>query len=537
MSEIKRINEINYLLDNNRVFLSSGNINIFPCSRRGQYADIDEPIFYDPEARLNTERTNRIGAASNGFTDSFIESYTRNKDAEGNELSTSTLVFMLAGYRVEIKNLSTSIIDDLGVASDKIYAHLSLHKGVSLNVESYFTEILYRQSTELDQKNYLDVSYTDNAVEDGTGKKSVTDYFFVGVSFTNTPVVDADTINKAILEPHNLPLFEKVNGDWQIVQTSLLPKIAHGETENSIKVAGNVEITDGNLIVKNGITTRIGNLNVSEGGINATKGKITALNSQITNNIDTSTLKATTNIVTPLLKTNEITSDNSEIVVSKVLKVDTISSDSTNGLTVKQAAKLDKTLTVEGAAVVNDTLTTEKLVATKIDASTGEDKGEIKTPKLRVNTITSDTSTVTVDDKAVILSRDLSVLMKKSASPKDSAAVATIDKAVIGDLTVQKDDTNLTKSTGKITAGNLTVGQYINVGSPAIPTTTAGDVVAKNSIYAENNIVAKNTLKAPAIYQSVNSSDKPVPYIDIVERPDGQWQLQISRASTIEKEN
>ena len=122
-----------------------------------------------------------------------------------------------------------------------------------------------------------------------------------------------------------------------------------------------------------------------------------------------------------------------------------------------------------------------------------------------------------------------------AAASAAEAAKATIEQAVIGDLTV-KIDSKLKDSTGKINAdGYLTVGQYINVGSPAIPTQTAGDIVAKNSIYAENNIVAKSTLKAPAIYQTVNSSDKPVPFVDIVEQADGQWQLQISRASTIAK--
>ena len=113
--------------------------------------------------------------------------------------------------------------------------------------------------------------------------------------------------------------------------------------------------------------------------------------------------------------------------------------------------------------------------------------------------------------------------------PNPDPAKATIEQAVIGDLTVKKDS-ELNRSTGSIKADG-----YINVGSPVIPTKTIGDIVAKNSIFAENHIAAKNTIKAPAIYQTVNSSDKPVPVIDIVEQNNDIWQLQISRVSKIEK--
>ena len=606
MAEIKNINGIRLLYDINRVFLPSRNINVFPCSRRGREELEDTVKQYDPEARLNTERTNRLHTAINGFADSFISSF---------DVDTGIFIFVLAGYYIEVKNFNPADIAGALNATNKIYAHLSLYNNVSLSAEGYFTEILYRQFAAATDSNYLDISYPATTPEDD---------FFVGVSFT------AEEISDGVLPSHNLLLFTSSgDGSWKPVETSLLPKIEHGETENSIKlsgdfrvnhneqvsfnveqgiastptlktnrvtsdlinvgalqnneltntsgnivaknnitalgsmgtrndltvdrqahiknglivgnddtssrlpageikatvkvatpslqvntltsdsdvvtitenlkVTGNTEVTEGNLIVKNGITTRLGNLNVSEGNINVTKGKITTLN-----------LQATTEITTPTVKTNIITSDNTEIAIDKVLKVDAIESDSTNGLTV------------------NRKLTASKGVIVPANY-------EVRTPKVRVDTLTSDGSAISIDDKAVIMSRDLSVLMKKSGSPKDAAAVATIDKAIIGDLVVQKDDTNLTKSTGKITTGSLAVGQYINVGSPAIPTTTAGDIVAKNSIFAENHIAAKNTIKAPALYQTVNGSDKPVPFIDLVEQDGGQWQLQISRVNRIEK--
>ena len=72
MSNIIEINGVTFLPNNDRVFLQSKNINIFPCARRGQYGIVGSAKYYDPEARLNTERTNRIGTAINGFKDKFI---------------------------------------------------------------------------------------------------------------------------------------------------------------------------------------------------------------------------------------------------------------------------------------------------------------------------------------------------------------------------------------------------------------------------------------------------------------------------------
>lgn len=355
----------NFIKINERIFFKSSNVNIFPCSRRGHGVDEQHQTkFYDPEARLNTERTNRLHTAVNGFNDSFIRSFENN-----------TLTFVLAGYYIEVKNFVPSeIADSLGISADddKIYAHLSLHDQVSLRVTDYFTEILYRQSRETNDANSLDVTYEQ-------------DDFFVGVSFTSTDMERDSVDGTNDLAHHNLQLFSKSGDNWELVQTSLLPHIEHGDTADSIKVIG----------------------------------KITTLNLDVDTNIDTDTLKASTEITTPRLTTNDT---NTEIVVDRVLKVNTINSDSANGLTVKQAAKLEKTLTVEGATTIKDTLTVEKLVATKLDEGTGEDKGEVKTPQLRVNRITSDTGTITIDNK------DLVVNNKKVSAKEVSAKVVAADK-------------------------------------------------------------------------------------------------------------
>lgn len=218
------INDNGLLINNSRVFLRSEDINVFPCSRRGQNLAADSVKYYDPEARLNTERTNRLHTAVNGFKDSFISNYNS---------ITNNMVFVLAGYRIETKNFNPSVIAEaLGPDTTALYAHLRLHTNVSLDAGDYFTEMLYRQSDSNDDKNYLDVSYVD-------GSRSGD--FFVGVSFTNELVDD----NDPTVTVHNLPLFSYADGEWQLVQTSLLPKIEHGETADSLKVKGDFTVTHG----------------------------------------------------------------------------------------------------------------------------------------------------------------------------------------------------------------------------------------------------------------------------------------------------
>lgn len=264
MAKILKINETTILIDNSRVFLPSNSIKIFPCSRRGQYSDTGSAEYYDPEARLNTERTNRISTAINGFTDSFIV----NREFNDND----TLVFALAGYRVEVKNfIPSAIATALNITGGKIYAHLSLHEGISLNVEGYHTEILYRQSSETAQKNYLDVTYSSDGLKED---------FFVGISFTNDGNTK-DTLANTILTEHNLALFEKSSNSWELVQTSLLPIIKHGETPDSIivgelNIRGQMHIpaVDTDIIVTK--NARIGSLIVTSDGFDNSSGTITA---------------------------------------------------------------------------------------------------------------------------------------------------------------------------------------------------------------------------------------------------------------------
>jgi hypothetical protein len=615
MAEIKRIGEVNFLVTNNpsnqndiRVFLPSKNINVFPCSRRGQYEDEKIPKHYDPEARLNTERTNRIGTAINGFKDSFI--------ANNSFVPGDTLTFVLAGYRIAAKGFNPADIATALNLTDEdavIYAHLSIHTGVSLAIDDYETEILYRQSDLLVKKNYLDVSYPNNTER--------VDDFFVGVSFTaNEEARDAGAT------PKHLALFSTVNGEWQLVQTSLLPKIEHGETEDSIKVSGDFTVNHGDqesfkvseneTTLTNSFTIKrvsdegeqtsfeitkqgVGTVNVP---LHITKA--TAIDGHASFNggteafslivgkpaeddiwpygtikakahIETPTLEATESIKTLELKTNAITSDSAEVAVNKKLTLgantsitapvanvhstlnvtnsaknakadidDLMSDKATIGdLVVKADPSLNNStgkITTLNFQATNNATIYDLDVGTNIDTTTLKATGSIETAKITSN------STEIVVDKALKVDAKLSA----GATDVDSLAVdgtvylkstAQIDgeTTLYNKLLVKSGSTIRAEIDSSKVSFNLpiTAGQYINVGSPVTPTQTAGDIVAKNSIFAENNIEAKSTIKAPAIYQTVNGTNKPVPYIDLVEQDNGQWQLQISCVNKIEKLN
>lgn len=670
--------ETKFLLTENsdkRVFLSSENIDVFPCSRRGRSKD--NTLAYDPEARLNTERTNRISTAINGFTDSFVEHFSAEEYADestGKVIDPNTLIFVLAGYRAEVRNFDPSTIaEKLDVANnDKIYAHLSLHTDISLMAKDYYTEILYRQSTEANDANSLDVNN-----------------FFVGISFTNNPncvdLFDIDSDGDLDTLPHyNLPIFNVAKSDniysYELVQTSLLPKIEHGETEDSIKINGNLVIADPNnvstptlkvntitsdsaevkidkplkvdstldvlsgkatlhkgLDVKNGLavegltsldnslevfgtTTLKQSLAVDgesalSGGLTVDSGDtvLKKLSAEATD-VDSLTVEGTTYLKGTaqidgeatfynklLVKSGDTTRariDSSEISfdlpvkvndtlyvkrttstgpaarvegslevhegistntinVNTLQSVDTIKTDKAEGLLITSTATSpERTLKVEGKTYITDSVETPTL--------------DVKTIK---NTATDSTGAVSIDD-ALTVSGNLSLNSDKAVntdklnvkniksraengtitveSPLEVTGKTTlkgevqIDKptTIYNSLTISGDNNTLSTPTlkvNKVTSTSntvavdksLTVGQYINVGSPNPSTTTPGDIAASNNIFAENQIQAKQFIKAPTIYQTDEGIEKVVPFIDLVEQS-GSWQLRINKVNKIE---
>lgn len=449
MAEIKN----GLLLNNNRVFLPSAEINIFPCSRRGQESlNTDFIKYYDPEARLNTERTNRLHTAVNGFKDSFIVNKTFN--------NSGTLIFVLAGYYIEIKDFNpTTVADTLGSDITTLNAYLGLHDHVSLGVEDYFTEMLYRQSDSTGDINYLDVDYNDGENHDD---------FFVGVSFTKEPVRGNDLVN------YNLPLFS-YDGEWKLVQTSLLPEIEHDTEPGSIKINGNFTVnhdTQTSFKVTEAETTLgktvADSLIVGEKaeGDSYEKGTIKAKVS-----VEAPTLAATTKVNTPLLnvtntdKTAQANIDNATI--TDTLKVDNITSasDSADSITIQKSLKVKDTIDVK--TIIN-----------------------------------------TADDAGVSIDDELEIAAGHSIAADALKVNAISSRQTDGNVTVQSPVTLNSKATLKngleVTAGdatiksNLIVEDNINVGTPTTPATAdnGGYIVAKIDITAEQDLIAKRDIKA-----------------------------------------
>lgn len=467
------------LVNNSRVFLPSADINIFPCSRRGQFQIDDRVIQYDPEARLNTEYTNRLHTATNGFKDSFI---VKNDFTSGDSLE-----FILAGYRIKINSFDPSKIlaafIDAGIdisGSDKIYAHLGIQGGIALSTTDYFTEILYRQFTNTSDNtaiiNYLDVSYGETA-------------FFVGVSFVTTDKINTDKE----ATPYFLQLFSKSGeGDWELTQTSLLPKVEHDTEPDSIKLSGDFTVKHGEQIsfkVTQDETvlgpTVMSSLIVGEKAESDTFANGTI---KVKEHIETPTLEATTSIKTPLLNVDTIASSSGEeikvtsaIALDSTLKVDdeaTLNSGLkvTNGDTVLKKLSAEETsldsLVIAGEAA-DDSILTVNGNTTITDNL--EVFGTTSVPTLKVDTITTNAnSEITVESSLKVtgkatLTDELEVTKKATLSnglqvtnsDTDLQKLTATELAVATDvLIVTKDDAKFTKPItvdSSLTANNVQI--------------------------------------------------------------------------------
>lgn len=472
-----------------RVFIPSQNINVFPCSRRGQKTTEGSLLNYDPEARLNTERTNRLRTSINGFTDSFIVEFKANK-----------LVFVLAGYRIEIKEFNpASIATALGITDGTIYAHLSLHDGIPFGVANYYTEILYRQSAEVDN-NYIDVEYSDG---------NTASSFFMGVSFTAEEAFDTILINGANkqLKEANLPLFSKSGNDWEPVQTSLLPKIEHDTEPDSIKLSGDFTVKHGDQesfkVTKD--ATLLGPTAMSK----LIVGELTE--GDEFDSVNSGTIKVKGHIETPELEVTDNGNGQANIDTAtiKELHVDG-SATLNNGLTITSGATSLKKLDAGSTSVENLTVATDKFIVTSTGAEfkvpvtadisvtapaiyvktientidneevnindnlkvkgnlsvnnvTVTNGNSINTPTLSVDTITSKSETILVK-KA--LTAESTIDVKALKNTQDDTGVKIDDKLTVTNqttlnagLTVDSGDTTLKK----LSADTLEVTNYNNV--------------------------------------------------------------------------
>jgi hypothetical protein len=227
-------------------FVRSKYIKVFPCGRR-RSIPIDKDgnnntpndvyyIPFDPEARLNTEATNRKHSGLNSTVQSYIRDFTSKR-----------FTFVINGYVFEIQlddanNTVTKFCENLlgvlndGTSSRSIYANIGTE-----DVEFFSkatTEVLRDQTNENPHTSSLDL-YVPREPENNSNS-----YYFSGLSLTTSDTLPAfnDPSNKTVKDARvtSLKLFEKIEGSWQICNSSRLPDIQHGSVNNSIKV-GTIE--------------------------------------------------------------------------------------------------------------------------------------------------------------------------------------------------------------------------------------------------------------------------------------------------------
>lgn len=235
-------------------FIKSLNVLVYPCGRRrseivdndangdGNITEIEQyRIPFDPEARLNTEANNRRHSSLNGFTQTYLNKWDENEKFLSLVLSGYLFNIKLdTGYQA-VKDFGDKIIEFLPARANKnsIYANILIEETKLFEgFDTYYTEVLRDQS----QSDYGLTNLDLVADEDSAPEPN--NFYFSGLSFSTTPL-SGDTSTHSIKFATNnglkqyiisLHVLEKISDTWQIYQPSLLPKIEHGSTEDSIKV-------------------------------------------------------------------------------------------------------------------------------------------------------------------------------------------------------------------------------------------------------------------------------------------------------------
>jgi hypothetical protein len=237
--------------ENGLVFIKSNNIKVFPCGRRrsapvdadGKTNTVSDRYYipFDPEARLNTEANNRKHSSLNGFKQNYLSYW----DTSG-ELS-----FVLAGYVFTISSpyKGANAVNDFGKAleetlniaeAEHIYANIRLANidifssiENKTNLPSASTEILCGQGFQSNNQNpleYLDLFFNPSSepTQLDTIVADPNNYYFYGLSFSSVPTDSNNCVS--------LQLIDKKDNTWVIHEAARLPKIDHGDIEDSVKV-------------------------------------------------------------------------------------------------------------------------------------------------------------------------------------------------------------------------------------------------------------------------------------------------------------
>ena len=246
-------------------FIKSSSIQAFPCGRRRStpYTENDDSrIPFDPEARLNTEANNRKHSSLNGFTQTYLErwdskqlvlslgGYLFNITLDENTAAKADFVNAFAFKDDNIKNSINSIYANIQVDNTKLFTNTYDTKSLT-----YYTDVLGSwTSADRQDESALDLP-TQLALGENTTE--LDKYYFSGLAFSSVPVAtiykykqEDDTIsltqiptptrdeystgNEKII---SLRILDKVNGEWKIHNPARLPKIEHGNNDNSTVIA------------------------------------------------------------------------------------------------------------------------------------------------------------------------------------------------------------------------------------------------------------------------------------------------------------
>ena len=254
---------------NGLVFIKSANIKVFPCGRRrsnlidrdGSDATVNDRYYipFDPEARLNTEANNRKHSGLNGFKQNYLN-YWRS----AGELSSLSLV--LKGYLFDIQlTADCGTLDGFGnaLATEKYLGKdiNSIYVNIKLADVKFFegtdtigeaaTEVLRDQVLTGSPATCLDFLIDDiEDIKKSEDVKKSENYYFSGLSFSATPLAE----KSGEVGVKSLQLLAKDTNGWHICNSARLPKIDHGDVDDSIsvgtikangdiKAAGNIDTT------------------------------------------------------------------------------------------------------------------------------------------------------------------------------------------------------------------------------------------------------------------------------------------------------
>jgi hypothetical protein len=278
-------------------FMKSANVRAFPCGRRrSTEISTEYRIPFDPEARLNTEANNRKHSSLNGFTQTYLNYWDQ---------SLGELAIVLAGYIFNIslpkspdspdeyinENAFGGAIESALQSSDpvtSIYANIILQGTPLFSGEfsdkklEYDTVVLRNQSASDFSDATLDLPISGTTTD-------LDSYYFSGLSFSSVPLTSKNDARSTLELPRakqtvvSLHLLEKKEAIWQICEPAKLPRIEHGETEDSVVVNS---LTVNQLTAKNpeGIFDEDGNFsNEFTVDIDAAQvGQLNADNARIT---------------------------------------------------------------------------------------------------------------------------------------------------------------------------------------------------------------------------------------------------------------